>query len=611
MAGEEHILAREKVVLEAVGFDEVERQIDALRDRMSRLSERVREDTARTEKDIGRGFGLAGVAERAEREAGRVQGVFARIADRFRETFGGRQWPGAGGGSFTSDRAFAFTGAASGGRRPFDNFPRRDVQVGPRFDRYDERRPEPREVMAVQDDPLTRAAVRLEAAAAAIERATMGMASGQRRADLGPGQVPSARRGEAIPFGIPERLPVGRRIADPVWAGNNRAFLGGGVTTGGRGRMPDLPPASAFPGRQVDDLGSRIERLGRRMHAAAGAAEKAARAEERRERIDRFASGAATAGAAAGTAMLYRGFSGTVEGNRLSTELDLLAKEFAGAFKPVIDDLTKGTEKVRKYLETMTPEGQDRLAAAGIGLAGAAATQKAGFGRNVVESGLIFALAVKVADMGDLMLEYRAMGQDKDRLAKGGLTAAEYAKSGVGTDEKFNKIADKEERLKAMRIDLNETVQKRAELAKQMDPERNPKSLFRSFRSELASVFGHKIAPELGPNQRDVVEATREARVREAALKERIAAEKEGRAVRVKEGDLKPNEDRRQVTYAQAGYGAAGSTAEELQVAFLKLSATEETKDPIVERLDKLIEAIKEARGEPKKGGPQLQPKAG
>ena len=83
-------------------------------------------------------------------------------------------------------------------------------------------------------------------------------------------------------------------------------------------------------------------------------------------------AGATAFGAFAGNAA-RSGFSGTVEGNRLAFEWQLLNREFASAFKPVIELFTAGVSKVRRFMEGLDGAGQRMVMIAGL-LAGAYGT---------------------------------------------------------------------------------------------------------------------------------------------------------------------------------------------------------------------------------------------
>lgn len=92
-----------------------------------------------------------------------------------------------------------------------------------------------------------------------------------------------------------------------------------------------------------------------------------ARAEQfHRSRFGQTAGAGVTAFGAAVGAGARSGFSGTVEQNRMSYEMTLLNRELAGAFKPLIELFTSGVTKVRKFLETLSPSGQNVLMYGGI-----------------------------------------------------------------------------------------------------------------------------------------------------------------------------------------------------------------------------------------------------
>jgi hypothetical protein len=80
------------------------------------------------------------------------------------------------------------------------------------------------------------------------------------------------------------------------------------------------------------------------------------------------------AGATVG-GMVQRGFSGTVEQNRLDFEMQLLSREFASAFKPIIELLTTGVTKVRRFMEGLDESGQNLVMIGGM-LAGAYGTAR-------------------------------------------------------------------------------------------------------------------------------------------------------------------------------------------------------------------------------------------
>ena len=60
------------------------------------------------------------------------------------------------------------------------------------------------------------------------------------------------------------------------------------------------------------------------------------------------------------------GFQGTVEQKRLDFEMKLLNRQFASAFKPLIEWFTWGVTKVRKFMEGLDGAGQNVVMIAGL-----------------------------------------------------------------------------------------------------------------------------------------------------------------------------------------------------------------------------------------------------
>lgn len=82
-----------------------------------------------------------------------------------------------------------------------------------------------------------------------------------------------------------------------------------------------------------------------------------------------------TSVAGMGVGLARQGFEGTVEKNRLTSELSMISRELAGAFKPVMDVATKFAKVVRQRLEKTGESGQNAIMTAGIvGTAGASLT---------------------------------------------------------------------------------------------------------------------------------------------------------------------------------------------------------------------------------------------
>lgn len=69
--------------------------------------------------------------------------------------------------------------------------------------------------------------------------------------------------------------------------------------------------------------------------------------------------------------LVTSGFTGTTEGERFARELRVLSLELAASFKPLMDGFTNLTRGARQWLQTLSPEGQDRLQTAGATAGGA------------------------------------------------------------------------------------------------------------------------------------------------------------------------------------------------------------------------------------------------
>lgn len=119
--------------------------------------------------------------------------------------------------------------------------------------------------------------------------------------------------------------------------------------------------------RQVREMDLR-QRYGQRAGGFLAGAERLGQS-----RLGQAAMGGVTAfGAFAGNAA-RSGFQGTVEANRLAFEWQLLNREFASAFKPVIEWFTWGVSRVRRFMQGLDGTGQQFVRIAGL-LAGAYGT---------------------------------------------------------------------------------------------------------------------------------------------------------------------------------------------------------------------------------------------
>jgi hypothetical protein len=111
--------------------------------------------------------------------------------------------------------------------------------------------------------------------------------------------------------------------------------------------------------------------------------------------------GVATAAGGAATAMAMRGFSGTVEMNRLNLEMLMVSRELAGSFRPAIEFATKALMQFRKFLEKFGESGQNAIMLGGLALGGLATVGLARMGigglRGMLGGGAAAAAATGVA----------------------------------------------------------------------------------------------------------------------------------------------------------------------------------------------------------------------
>lgn len=100
----------------------------------------------------------------------------------------------------------------------------------------------------------------------------------------------------------------------------------------------------------------------------------------RNDPLARAAMTLATGVGGAATAAAFRGFSGTVEWNRLQLELTLVSRELAGAMLPAIQFVTRALNSLRLLLESLTPRQQNLVMLGGLAFGGLAATALARIG---------------------------------------------------------------------------------------------------------------------------------------------------------------------------------------------------------------------------------------
>lgn len=195
-----------------------------------------------------------------------------------------------------------------------------------------------------------------------------------------------------------------------------------------------------------------VERLERRVALQSQYGSRLGGAVSAAERLGasrgaRVAGGLAVAAAGTAIGMARSGFSGTVEQNRLDTELKLISRELAGSLKPAIDATTDGLQKFRKFLERLSPNQQNLLAAGVVGAAGVAGASA--FSNRVLGMGLAEAGAAGASRLGGMGVRGAARGGAA--LAVGATLAASQFEEGgqniyrgyKGTDQQLAELGQR------------------------------------------------------------------------------------------------------------------------------------------------------------------------
>lgn len=97
------------------------------------------------------------------------------------------------------------------------------------------------------------------------------------------------------------------------------------------------------------------------------------------------------------TAGARAGFQGTVEGNRLHNEISQINKELAGAFLPVMKEVTAGMKGLRRVLQSLGPAGQNAVMFGGLAATGYGAYRAYGIGSQILANATGNAVAAKLA----------------------------------------------------------------------------------------------------------------------------------------------------------------------------------------------------------------------
>lgn len=323
-----------------------------------------------------------------------------------------------------------------------------------------------------------------------------------------------------------------------------------------------------------------------------------------------FAKRALVGGTAAVTAMAYKGFQGTVQGERFSNESAALSREIAAIFSPVLGFATGFMRTIRESLEGMSGKQQKTAMVSGLGVAGGLALAKTGVGGAVMSAlpelaggglgaiggvargGMALArggmqlggqilggagiagtgvgvLGAGIYNMG-LQAEGRMNRNDaanQGKLGELGLSGDEY-----GYKERFGKISDINERNKAIREEQTSVVRGQDKDTYQSGFHRN---LVDSL-NDMTSIGGSSILSGLAMGQGSEIFNMRNNRRREgenrSAVLQNLANNPDAFKAPAPEGgyDQTGAPMKSKLLLAQAGFAGAGSSFEDLQTEVLK-----------------------------------------
>lgn len=183
--------------------------------------------------------------------------------------------------------------------------------------------------------------------------------------------------------------------------------------------------------RKADDLKQTMQAIEKANKGAAEASKQHITNMQRLTSMGRMAGGAlAAAGISVGIAGNVRaGFSGTVEGNRLSNEVKLIQRELAAAFLPAMKWLTNTMRSVRQNMEALGGNGQTAVAAGLTAIGGYGAYRAAGFVGNINRAATVMASG----GTGSAVAGGVASGAAGGAAARGGMLArgGPYALAGT------------------------------------------------------------------------------------------------------------------------------------------------------------------------------------
>lgn len=412
---------------------------------------------------------------------------------------------------------------------------------------------------------------------------TSGGTSGPVRQQPGP-SLPMAKRITPDIYGM---LPVDTFDARNTYSvhqaeGNRSSF--GQIDTGKMER--DYRRKRFLSGTDaISQIGQRGPNL---LERAGNSLSRAAKELDGAGRTLRSAVGVA-AGVTAGIAT--KGFQGTVEGERFGREFELLARELAGAFKPMLDFATRKVRDVRQFMEGLDKEGQNRIAnlavAGGVAAAGGMVARRMGIGGAVAGKAVLpVAMIAKLGEEALAVVE----------IARGNQRAKDAFKLGIVEDNDFDRLAkrpemakileikDPAERRKAAEKEANRVAKDVRDVKAQIDKE-GFRGKLRAFGNEMDQFgpFRLGIFGDGGKAGREIGAAANENLLRMGFLRNILVAADKGELPK-KIGDAAgANPNRNMVTLAQAGYVSAGSTYEDLQTELAKTDTGR--LDPVVQEL--------------------------
>lgn len=319
-----------------------------------------------------------------------------------------------------------------------------------------------------------------------------------------------------------------------------------------------------------------------------------------------MAKRAIVGGTAAVTAMAYKGFQGTVQGERFANESAALSREIAAIFAPVLGFATGFTRVIRQSLEGMDGSQQKKMMVGGLGVAGGLMAAKTGVGgallsaapemigggmgaiSGIARGGLalgrgalqigggILGTGIGAASAGAAVLGagFYNMGEqaqgrierndqaNQGKLAEMGLTGDEY-----GYKERFGKIANIDERNKAIREEQTNVVRGQNKDPYQSGFHRNVVDAL----NDMTTIGGENILSHIGIDTFNGRNARRQEGENRSAILQNLANNPDAfKAPEQGPLDQTGQPVKTKLMLAQAGFAGAGSSFEDLQSEVLK-----------------------------------------